>query len=196
MRLNAYSFAVVLVFASGMAMAENAHEGEKRAFEISDYYRTAVVGAPSPAPLGEGAAFAVGRHDLATGESWSEIWALDIDGTTVKQLTFGKNHDNNPVFYPDGKTLLFASDRDGESQLWVMALDGGEPRRLTDFPGGVSDPLFSPDGRFLAVTAHVYPECGGDSECNQTIHEAIDNSPLKVHMADQLLYRHWTSWRD
>ncbi|RLE25374.1 MAG: S9 family peptidase [Acidobacteria bacterium] len=196
MQLKSIWIVVGAVLVSGLAMAENEPEVEKRAFEISDYYRTAVVGAPSLTPVGEGAAFAVGRHDLVAGESWSEIWLLGSDGKSSKQLTFGKNHDSNPIFSPDGKTLMFSSDRDGESQLWVMALDGGEPRRLTGFPGGISDPVFSPDGRFLAVTAEVYPECGGDGECNQTIRDAIEKSPLEVHMADQLLYRHWTSWRD
>ena len=196
MRLRSCFVGVGVVLACGFAAAEGQSGAKKRAFEISDYYRTAVGGAPCLAPVGQGAAFAVGRNDLEAGESWSEIWALASEGATVKQLTFGKNHDSNPLFSPDGKNLLFASDRDGEAQLWVMALDGGEPRRLTDFPGGVSDPLFSPDGRFLAVTANVYPECGGDAECNRTISEAIENSPLEVHMADQLLFRHWTSWRD
>ena len=141
MRLKAISVGVGVVFACGLVLAEEVPAVEKRAFEISDYYRTAVVGAPTPAPVGEGAAFAVGRHDLTAGESWSEIWALAQDGKTVRQLTFGKNHDSNPVFSPDGKTLMFSSDREAGSQLWVMAVDGGEPRKLTDFPGGVSDPV-------------------------------------------------------
>lgn len=196
MRSSCLWFTVGLFLFSGLAGADGEAGTQKRAFEISDYYRTAVVGAPSLAPEGNGAAFSVGRHDLAAGESWSELWALTGDGATVKQLTFGKNHDGGPVFSPDGKTLVFSSDREDGSHLWVMPLDGGEPRLLTDFPGGVSDPVFSPDGRFLAVTAEVYPECGGDGECNRTITEAIEQSPLEVHMADQLLYRHWTSWRD
>ncbi len=176
--------------------AGSAGETEKRAFEITDYYRTAVVGAPAAARTGAAAVFAVGRHDLEAGEGWSEIWRLEEDGETLRQLTFGHDHDSGPVLSPDGKSLLFSSDRDGDSQLWIMPLDGGEPRRLTDFPGGLSDPLFSPDGRFLAVTAQVYPECGGDADCNRTIDEERRSSPLDVHVADQLLYRHWTSWRD
>jgi Tol biopolymer transport system component len=77
-----------------------------------------------------------------------------------------------------------------------MAVDGGEPRKLTDFPMGVGDPVVSPDGRFIAVTSSVYPECGADAECNETIAKDRNDGKLKVHMADTLLYRHWTSWRD
>lgn len=195
MRFSSLMCGVATVLFAGFVLADDAPSAEKRAFDISDYYRTAVVGSPATNPEG-GASFSVGHHDLAEGTSWSHLWALEPDGSTLKQLTFGQNHDGGPVFSPDGKILLFSSDRDGGSGLWAMAVDGGEPRKFADFPGGLSDPVFSPDGRFLAVTANVYPECGSDAECNQTIADAIESSPLKVHVADDLLYRHWTSWRD
>ena len=77
-----------------------------------------------------------------------------------------------------------------------MPVDGGEAHQLTKFPGGVSDPVFSPDGRFLAVTSKVYPECGADADCNRDTAADDDEGQLDVHVADSLLYRHWTEWRD
>ncbi len=169
----------------------------KRAFEISDYYRMATVGSPAVAPDGGLVAFAVRHYDLPKGENWREIWTLRPDGSHLRQMTTGHHHDGSPVFSPDGKSLLFTSDRDGDtSQLYLMPVDGGEARKLTDFAVDLSDPRWSPDGKWIAVSAKVFPECGADSECNAKLRKGIDDGKLQVHVADHLLYRHWTSWRD
>jgi dipeptidyl aminopeptidase/acylaminoacyl peptidase len=60
----------------------------------------------------------------------------------------------------------------------------------------VSDPLWSPDSKWIAFSTDVYPECGGDDACNKRIAETWGEGPLKAHMADALLYRHWTAWKD
>ena len=170
---------------------------EKRGFEIADYYRTAFVGGPQLAPDGGLVAFSVRRFDLEKGESWSEIWIMKPDGSSLRQMTFGHHHDGTPKFSADGRSLIFVSDREGDApQLWIMAVDGGEPRKLTDFPMGVGSPVISPDGKYIAVSSKVYPECGADAECNETLAKDRKDGKLKVHMADTLLYRHWTSWRD
>jgi dipeptidyl aminopeptidase/acylaminoacyl peptidase len=167
-----------------------------RAFEIADYFRTAMVGTPVVSRDGRRVAFTVGRYELEAGESWSEIWMMAPDGSELRQMTFGRHKDTSPAFSPDGRALLFVSDRSGESQLFRMPVDGGEARKLTDFPGGVSGPVWSPDGRRVAVTASVYPECGGDPACNRDLAKDDDQGKLDVHVTDSLLYRHWTSWRD
>ena len=77
-----------------------------------------------------------------------------------------------------------------------MKVSGGRARRLTSFPMGVADPVISPDGKHVAVTSAVYPECGADAGCNADMMKRREQGPLEVHVADDLLYRHWTSWRD
>lgn len=191
-----FRFSVVMLLA--VFLASPAWAGAaKRAFEISDYYRTAFVGGPQLAPGGGLVAFSVRRFELEKGESWSEIWTMQPDGSGLRQLTFGHHHDGTPHFLPDGKSIVFVSDRKGDvPQIWVMRVDGGEPRKLTDFPMGVEDPVVSPDGKYIAVSSKVYPECGADADCNEAIEKERKEGKLKVHMADRLLYRHWTSWRD
>jgi dipeptidyl aminopeptidase/acylaminoacyl peptidase len=111
-------------------------------------------------------------------------------------MTGGKNNDTEPSFSPDGKTLLFVSSRDGGGQLWTMAVDGGEPRKLTDWAPGLGSPLWSPDGKWIAATSDVFPECGIDPDCNKKNAEGLEKGKLKVHVADDLYYRHWTGWAD
>jgi dipeptidyl aminopeptidase/acylaminoacyl peptidase len=173
----------------------SAGEG-KRAFEIADYYRTASVGSPVIGAGGKKIAFTVSRYELEAGTSWSEIWMMQANGDRLRQMTHGRHHDGSPAFSPDGKSLLFVSDRGNGSQLYLLPIGGGEAKQLTDFPIGLSNPVWSPDGKWIAVQADVYPECGADGGCNKKIDDGVAAGPLKARMTDELLYRHWTTWRD
>ncbi len=171
-------------------------DSPKRAFEISDYYRTAFVSPPVVSPDGNTVAFELRRFDLEAGESWSEIWIMGPDGSRQRRMTGGKHNDSSPVFSPDSRTLIFASDRTESSQLWAMPIDGGEAKQLTDFSPGVSAPVISPDGRYVAVTSNIYPECGIDAECNEALTKDSTEGDLRVRVADSLLHRHWNFWRE
>jgi dipeptidyl aminopeptidase/acylaminoacyl peptidase len=180
-----------------VASASAQDASSKSPFEISDYYRTAFVSGPLLSPDGSRIAVTVSRYDLEAGESWSEIWLMGGHGTRPRQMTHGRHADTAAGFSPDGKSLLFVSDRAGEAtQLFVMAVDGGEAQQLTSFPAGISSPLWSPDGRWIAVSSRVFPECGADPECNRTLLEAGRDGPLMAYVTDELLYRHWNRWRE
>jgi len=193
----------MLTLLSALLLATPAHavSGEKRAYEIADYYRTAFPSSPSLSPDGRSVAFALKRYDLEQDASWSEIWRLDLASGESRAMTGGRHVDTAPSFSPDGKSLLFASDREGGGQLWIMPVDGGEPRQLTHFGPGLSDPVWSPDGRYLAVTAELWPDQVAedgriDEQRLAARTKALEAQKLSVHVADDLLYRHWTSWSD
>lgn len=80
---------------------------------------------------------------------WQTTWA----GGAARQMTLAKAQDTEPVFSPDGRTLLFISDRGGRKQPWLLPLEGGEPRLAVDVPGNTSQAWWSPDGSRLLVIA-------------------------------------------
>ena len=169
---------------------------QKRAFTIEDLYRVKNLSDVHVSPDGRTLVFVVTTSDLARAKRGSRIWAMDADGRNPRQLTIGDVDEYSPNFSPDGRQILFVSAKDGSPNLYLRDAGGGEPRRLTNLSTGVSDPLWSADGRWVAFSSDVYPECNGDDACNKRISSRWEAGPLKAHMADELLYRHWTAWRD
>jgi Tol biopolymer transport system component len=68
-------------------------------------------------------------------------------GGTPKQLTANSQTNTTPQVTPDGRHIVFMSDRTGRPNIWRMDLDGGNPRRLTD--GYDLHPYVSPDSQWI-----------------------------------------------
>jgi len=60
-----------------------------------------------------------------------DIWTVPAAGGRATQLTTHRSYDTQPVWSPDGKTIVFASDRHGNFDLYSVSATGGEPRQLT-----------------------------------------------------------------
>ena len=168
----------------------------KRAFTIEDLYRLRQMHDLSLAADGQTIVFTVNERNLAKAQGASHIWIMSADGGAPHQLTFHEKGESSPALSADGKQLAFVAARDGAPNLYVLPLDGGEARKLTNFSTGASDPLWSPDGKWIAFSSDVYPECGADDACNKKIADRWSKGKLQAHMADSLLYRHWTEWKD
>ena len=57
------------------------------------------------------------------------------DGSNVRQLTDNAELDRCPHWSPDGKLIVFYSDRNGDREIYVMNADGSGVRQVTDAPG-------------------------------------------------------------
>jgi Tol biopolymer transport system component len=77
---------------------------------------------------------------------------MRTDGTGLTQLTNDAGRDNAPEWFPDGKRLLFRSERGGRFQVWLIGADGSAPLQVTDEPGVVSSIVLAPDARRAAAT--------------------------------------------
>jgi Tol biopolymer transport system component/imidazolonepropionase-like amidohydrolase len=81
-----------------------------------------------------------------------DIYRLPIAGGTAERVTSGPAYDYAPRFSPDGKLVVFCSDRGGNMNLWLMAPDGSGARPLTEEKDAVfSSPSWTRDGRYVVA---------------------------------------------
>lgn len=59
------------------------------------------------------------------------IFTVPVSGGKATQITSHTSYDTRPVWSPDGKTIAFASDREGGMDVYVVLANGGTPRRIT-----------------------------------------------------------------
>ena len=86
-----------------------------------------------------------------------DIFVANIDGTDMRKITDNPKYDAEPVVSPDGRQIVFGSQRDGDFDVYIMDSDGSKMKRLTDRIGYDGGPWFSPDGRKIVWRAW-YPE--------------------------------------
>jgi dipeptidyl aminopeptidase/acylaminoacyl peptidase len=190
----------IFLFSIFLLLSFTSLHAQKRAFAIEDLYRVKNISDLHVSPDGKTVIFAVTTSDLARAKRNTHIWGMDLNGQNLRQLTTGEKSESAPVFSPDGKQILFISSKDGSANFYLLpfsaARSSGAWRKLTNISTGVSDPLWSPDGKWIAFSSDVYPECNGDDACDKRVADRWEAGPLKAHMSDELLYRHWTSWKD
>jgi dipeptidyl aminopeptidase/acylaminoacyl peptidase len=167
---------------------------QKRAFTIEDLYRIKSLSDIQFSPDGKTILYSLGIPDFPRARRSSSIWLMDTDGKNARQVIASGAF--SPSFTPDGKWLSFLSAKDGNVNLYVMPVAGGDWKQITKLSTGVTDVVWSNDGKMVAFASDVFPECNGDDACNKRIAERWEKGPLRAHMADSLLYRHWTDWRD
>ena len=163
----------------------------KRPFGIEDLYRVKNLGGLDVSQERKNVAFTVTTSDLPRAKRSTQIWMTGLNGERLRMVETGEGSVSGPTFSPDGKYLAYLKN----GNLLAIGV-GANVLQLTNISTGVSDPVWSPDSRYIAFTTDVYPECGADDECNKRISERWGNGPLKAHEADELLYRHWTAWKD
>ena len=82
-----------------------------------------------------------------------DLYTLPIQGGTATHITDGLALDTNPRFSPDGKSIVFTSDRSGNDNVWTMELTSKETLQITkDKKGEVQSADWSPDGNYIAVS--------------------------------------------
>ena len=73
------------------------------------------------------------------------------DGSGERPLLATRDMDYDPVWSPDGQSIVFTSDREGSADLFRVKPDGSGLERLTDSPAYDDQAAFSPDGKQLVL---------------------------------------------
>ncbi len=82
-----------------------------------------------------------------TVELSEELREVDLESGASRQLTSALATDRQPAYSPDGRQVVFSSNRTGNLDLWILDRESGALRQLTDDASQDWDPAFSADGR-------------------------------------------------
>src|SRR5213595_1619339 len=181
-----------LLLGGGLGLA--GQQAAKHAITFDDLIKLHHIAEPQVSPDGKWIVYTVATPDMEANRNASDIWLVPTSGGAPSQLT-QSGHDSSPVWSPDGKTIAFLSSRSGESQVYLLSLAGGEAQRLTKSSTGADLVKWSPDGKTIAFTSSVYPDCK-DDDCNSKRDAEKEKNKVKAHVAEHLLYRHWTHWNE
>lgn len=194
-RTLALVFVCLVLALSSSAAAQD----KRRPMKIDDLFRFKRVSDPQVSPDGQNIAYVVGTVNLAENKTKSSIWLAPVGKGEPRQLTADGHKDRHPRWSPDGKHLLFESNRAGGNQLFVLSLDGGEAKQLTTISSEAGDAIWSRDGSTIAFVSAVYPEFSDkpfkeSDALNKKKAEETEKGPVKAKVFSKLFYRHWDSY--
>jgi dipeptidyl aminopeptidase/acylaminoacyl peptidase len=172
---------------------------DKRHMALDDLFCFKRVSDPQISPDGKTVAYVLTTVDLPGNKSSSSIWLASTSPGTPRPLTNTTKKDSHPRWSPDGKRILFESNRSGDGQLWVIDVNGGEAQQLTTISTEAGGGMWSPDGKRIAFVSAVYPEYSAklfaeSDALNKSRKEEAEKSPVKAKVFTRLFFRHWNEW--
>jgi TolB protein len=103
--------------------------------------------------------------DRSKGYVWPvyaeyELYTANADGSDIKRLTDVPGYDAEATVSPNGKKIVFTSERDGDLDLYSMDIDGKNVERLTTEIGYDGGAFYSPDSKMIVYrrSAQETPE--------------------------------------
>jgi Tol biopolymer transport system component len=114
---------------------------------------------------------------------------------TTRTITEGSSIDRQPTYSPDGKWMLFSSNRSGNLDLWLMDPASGALRQVTDDRAQDWDPAFTSDGKHILWdsdrTGHleVWIANVDGSGARQVTHDGVDaENPTETPDGNWVVY--------
>ena len=125
-------------------------DGEDRSVVFEDQAPYLALYSPAWSP--DGTLLAVSR---SVGGNAGEIWLISLEGDPPRRLS----HDppgvvaHDPVFTPDGRGIVYSSNRAGTINLWFVPVGGGDPVQLTTGAGPDEAPSVARNGTIAFVNS-------------------------------------------
>ncbi len=111
------------------------------------------------------------------------IYLMQINGSSLDQLTVHTANDYEPVFSPDGESIVFTSERDGNREIYIINLESKKIKNLSNNAADDWNARFYPDSRKIVFQStrddnwEIYMmTLDGKNQTNLTNHPSTDYS--------------------
>jgi dipeptidyl aminopeptidase/acylaminoacyl peptidase len=189
-----------LVLILPLLMNTIAAAADKRPMTLGDMFALKRVSDPQISPDGKQVVYVITTVDLPGNKTTANLWLAATDGSAPpRQLTTAAKKDRHPRWSPDGKRILFESNRSGNNQLWVIDLTGGEAQQITNISTSAGTGIWSRDGSHIVFVSSVFPEFSSLSfsesdKKNKEKLDAAEKNLVKAKVFSKLFYRHWDEY--
>jgi tricorn protease len=112
-----------------------------------------------------------------------DLWVADKDGSNPIRLTVDEGIESNPIFSPDGSSIAFNAQYDGNNDIYIVPVKGGIPKRLTWHPYSDSVLDFSKDGSHVLFSSRRSSHTNRYSQLHQISIEGGRVSSLPIPTA-------------
>ena len=86
-------------------------------------------------------------------ELLGDLYTMPIAGGTATRITSGPAFDSQPRYSPDGRKIVFLSDRSGAENIWICDADGTHPKAVTKGTNQLyASPEWTPDGNYIVAS--------------------------------------------
>ncbi|GAA2046192.1 amidohydrolase family protein [Nocardiopsis rhodophaea] len=126
-------------FRAGVSYRDHRTRGPRRDPDDRDRHPVRGIAGPVLSPDGERVAF----------RALGALWVMRI-GHKPRAVVDDGSFSSDPDWHPDGRSLVYSSDREGTPALWRHNLDDGTDERLTRLDGAQLTPRWAPDGERIA----------------------------------------------
>lgn len=103
----------------------------------------------------------------------NDLWLVDRNGGDAVRLTTDEGEESNPHFSPDGKTIAFTAQYDGNTDVYTIPTSGGTPKRHTWHPGADIVQGWTPDGKAIVFRSS---RTGRPTRLNRLYQISLDGS--------------------
>jgi len=83
-----------------------------------------------------------------------DLYSVQVETGAAEQLTSHSHENLFPSFSPEGRRLVYHSDRTGNHEIWLLDLETGAERQLTNDPSIDLAPDWSPDGEEIVFLSN------------------------------------------
>ena len=82
-----------------------------------------------------------------------DLWIADRNGQNPRRLTSHIGTEGSPSFSPDGSSIAFSAEYDGNVDVYIVSIQGGAPKRLTYHSQPDTVEGFTPDGKSVVFNS-------------------------------------------